>query len=133
MSRRPKSQSSARIRISRPAQRVTSELPRHDRTSLPSGDVHRIRWGSRRDRDKRLNSPNDLVVIGSHGLVHRSELRHQRDLLGRQGGKRSRKPHVYYFDARDGSLCIVANDFRCPNGIAFSCDGKLLYIADSGF
>ena len=52
---------------------------------------------------------------------------------GGKGGKRSRKPHVYYFDARDGSLCVVADDFRRPNGIAFSCDGKLLYIADCGF
>jgi hypothetical protein len=38
MSRRPRSQSSARIRISRPAQRTTAESPCHVRPSLPSGD-----------------------------------------------------------------------------------------------
>jgi hypothetical protein len=42
MSRRPRSQSSARIRISRPAQRTTAESPRHVRPSLPLGDVSRI-------------------------------------------------------------------------------------------
>ena len=39
--------------------------------------------------------------------------------------------NVYCFDPRDGSLRVVADDFRRPNGLAFSPDEKLLYIADS--
>jgi gluconolactonase len=32
-----------------------------------------------------------------------------------------------------GPLAIVADDFSMPNGLAFSPDEKVLYVADSGF
>ncbi|KAJ7089772.1 D-lactonohydrolase-like protein [Mycena belliarum] len=39
---------------------------------------------------------------------------------------------VYRFDADTGDVRAVADGFVQPNGIAFSPDGKTVYIADSG-
>jgi gluconolactonase len=41
--------------------------------------------------------------------------------------------NVYRFDPKGGSLRVVADDFSRPNGLAFSPDENVLYIADSGF
>ena len=40
--------------------------------------------------------------------------------------------HVYRFDPKSGALKAIATDFVKPNGIAFSPDEKLLYVADTG-
>ncbi|KAK2460061.1 hypothetical protein APHAL10511_007938 [Amanita phalloides] len=39
---------------------------------------------------------------------------------------------VYRFDPRTGAVKVVAADFDKPNGIAFSPNGKIAYIADTG-
>ena len=39
---------------------------------------------------------------------------------------------LYRFDPRDGSLQVMADDFLGPNGLAFSPDERLLYVAESG-
>ena len=88
---------------------------------------------SDRYEGKRLNSPNDVVVKSDGTIWFTVELRHQRRIRGRQGGERDRTCNVYRFDPRDGSLRIVADDFSRPNGIAFSPDNSILYIANSGF
>ena len=41
--------------------------------------------------------------------------------------------NVFRIDPLDGSLAIVADDFSMPNGLAFSPDESVLYVADSGF
>jgi len=82
---------------------------------------------------KRLNSPNDVVVKSddtvwftdpSYGILSEYE-GHQSEL--EQDGC-----HVYRFDPTSGALKTVATDFVKPNGLAFSPDEKLLYIADTG-
>ena len=83
---------------------------------------------------KRLNSPND-VVVKSDGidLVHRPGLRHP-DATTR-AGRASRNMAAATSSAstrRRGELRVVADDFVKPNGIAFSPDEKMLYIADTG-
>jgi gluconolactonase len=40
--------------------------------------------------------------------------------------------HVYRVDPDSGEIRIVADDFVRPNGLAFSPDERLLYIADTG-
>jgi gluconolactonase len=40
--------------------------------------------------------------------------------------------YVYCADPAGGGLRIVADDFAKPNGLAFSPDERVLYIADSG-
>jgi len=41
--------------------------------------------------------------------------------------------NVYRFDPKTGDLRVVVDDFSRPNGLAFSPDESILYIADSGF
>ena len=78
-----------------------------------------------RYQGKRLNSPNDVVV--------RSEARCGSPIPPMASARPTRaarrkarlKCNVYGFDRR-GSLSVVADDFRRPNGLAFSPDEKLL-------
>jgi len=82
---------------------------------------------------KRLNSPNDVVVKSDgsiwftdptygidseyEGYVHPSEI----------GGS-----HVYRIDGKTGEVTALNTDKKKPNGIAFSPDESLLYVADTG-
>ena len=81
---------------------------------------------------KRLNAPNDLVCK-SDGTIWFSD-----PLYGistdYEGGKQTSElpPRLYRFDPRDGSLRVMADDFVGPNGLAFSSDERLLYVAETG-
>ena len=85
-----------------------------------------------RYKNGRLNSPNDAVVAGdgalwftdpTYGITQASE-----------GVPRaSEQPGSYVYRlAPDGTLSPVATDFHQPNGLAFSPDGRILYVAESG-
>ena len=87
-----------------------------------------------RHQGKRLNSPNDLVVHtdGSvwftdpdYGIVA--------DYEGARAEREQSGCHVYRLDPNTAEVTCVANDFHHPNGLAFSPDGRFLYIADSGY
>ncbi len=82
---------------------------------------------------KRLNSPND-VVVKSDGTIWFTDPPYGilTDLEGWQGEQEYGGCHVFCFDPRSGELRIAADDFVKPNGIAFSPDEKILYIADTG-
>ncbi len=83
---------------------------------------------------KRLNSPND-VVVKSDGTVWFTDPTYGIS-AAYEGGKAESEIgscNVYCFDPRDNALRVVADDFRRPNGLAFSPDETLLYIADFGF
>jgi gluconolactonase len=82
---------------------------------------------------KRLNSPNDVVVKSdgsiwftdpSYGIMH--------DYEGDYGVEEIGGCHVYRVDAVTGAISAVATDFEKPNGLAFSPDESLLYVADTG-
>ena len=83
---------------------------------------------------KRLNSPNDVVVHSdggiwftdpSYGILHR--------LRGRlRAESEIGACHVYRIDPASGAVDAVADDFVKPNGLAFSPDESMLYIADTG-
>jgi gluconolactonase len=82
---------------------------------------------------KRLNSPNDVVVKSdgsiwftdpSYGIMH--------DYEGDYGVQEADGCHVYRVDGSTGAITRVATDFVKPNGLAFSSDETLLYIADTG-
>lgn len=83
-------------------------------------------------RGKRLNSPND-IVCKSDGTIWFSD-----PLYGistdYEGGKQTSElpPALYRLDVSTGDLTIAANDFEGPNGLAFSPDERLLYVAESG-
>jgi gluconolactonase len=84
-------------------------------------------------RDKRLNSPND-VVVKSDGSIWFTDPPYG-ILSAYEGGKSESELgacYVFRLDSADGSFGIVADDFVKPNGIAFSPDEKTLYVADTG-
>lgn len=82
---------------------------------------------------KRLNSPNDLVVK-SDGSIWFTDPAYgiDSDYEGNKAESEIGACHVYRVDPASGKCTIVADDFVRPNGIAFSPDEKLLYIADTG-
>ncbi|MGC3955981.1 MAG: SMP-30/gluconolactonase/LRE family protein [Propionicimonas sp.] len=80
----------------------------------------------------RLNSPNDLVegpdgalwfTDPPYGIVQAHE--------GHPGEREYGDHYVFRFDPADGSLRPVVVDAEEPNGLAFSPDGRTLYVADS--
>ena len=81
---------------------------------------------------KRLNSPND-VVVKSDGTIWFTDPSYgiMSDYEGHKGEVEQDGCHVYRFDPKSGKLTIVADDFDKPNGLAFSPDESLLYVADS--
>lgn len=81
---------------------------------------------------KRLNSPNDAVVKSddtiwftdpSYGILM--------DYEGDRAEMEQDGCHVYCVTP-DGHIRRVAEDYVKPNGLAFSPDESLLYIADTG-
>ena len=83
---------------------------------------------------KRLNSPNDLVEK-SDGSIWFTDPPYGilSDYQGNKGpSELDGKNYVFRVDAQTGAIDIVIDDCDRPNGIAFSLDEKLLYVADSG-
>ena len=82
---------------------------------------------------KRLNSPND-VVVKSDGSIWFTDPSYgiDSDYEGDAAPSEIGSNNVYRIDPRDGRVAIVASDFVQPNGLAFSPDESLLYIADTG-
>jgi gluconolactonase len=82
---------------------------------------------------KRLNSPND-VVVSADGAIWFTDPAYgiDSDYEGWKAESEIGACHVYRVDPQTGACRIVADDFVRPNGLAFSPDERLLYIADSG-
>lgn len=85
-----------------------------------------------RFQQKRLNSPND-VVVKSDGSIWFTDPAY--GIATDYEGERAEQElpcNVYRWDPAQGTLSIVADSFAGPNGICFSPDEKRLYIADTG-
>ena len=84
-------------------------------------------------RGKRLNSPND-VVVRSDGSVWFTDPSYGilSDYEGEPAESEIGACHVYRIDPSSGAVDQVADDFVKPNGLAFSPDESMLYIADTG-
>jgi gluconolactonase len=81
---------------------------------------------------QRLNSPND-VVVKSDGSVWFSDPTYgiDSDYEGDAAPSEIGASHVYRI-APDGRVTAVVTDMLQPNGLAFSPDERLLYVADTG-
>ncbi len=81
---------------------------------------------------RRLNAPND-IVCAADGILWFSDPLYG-ILTDYEGGKGVSEgpPAVVRLDPQDGSTRIVADDFEGPNGLAFSPDGKILYVTETG-
>ncbi len=79
-----------------------------------------------RFQGKQLNSPND-VVVKSDGTIYFTDppygIKPEQQELPFQG--------VFRLEPDECVLTLLAKDFERPNGLTFSPDEKILYIADS--
>jgi len=82
---------------------------------------------------KRLNSPND-VVVHSDGSVWFSDPTYgiDSDHEGKASPSEIGASYVYRVDPTDGTVSAIVTDMVQPNGLAFSRDESILYVADSG-
>ncbi len=76
---------------------------------------------------KRFNSPND-VAVRSDGSIWFTDPPYNKP----KDEPRELDKNCVFCLELGGALKIVADDFDMPNGICFSPDQKVLYIADSG-
>lgn len=83
--------------------------------------------------DRRLNSPND-VVVKSDGSVWFTDPTYgiANDYEGHRADPELDACYVLRLDPGSGRLDVVADDMVMPNGLAFSTDETVLYVADSG-
>lgn len=79
-----------------------------------------------RFNNKQLNSPND-VVVKSNGMIYFTDppygIKSEEQELSFQG--------VYFLNPKSKKLTLLKDDFDRPNGLSFSPDEAVLYIADS--
>lgn len=81
---------------------------------------------------KRLNSPND-VIVKSDGSIWFTDPHYgiKTNYEGHQSDQEL-DCNVYRVDPHSHKIEAVITDMHCPNGLAFSLDEKLLYVADTG-
>ena len=81
---------------------------------------------------KRLNSPND-VIVRSDGTIWFSDP-HYGIMTNYEGYKAPQELpcQVYKVDHEAGTIDAVVTNMNCPNGLAFSPNERLLYVADTG-
>ncbi|MFN4202329.1 MAG: SMP-30/gluconolactonase/LRE family protein [Tabrizicola sp.] len=80
---------------------------------------------------KPLNSPND-VIVARDGAIWFTDP-HYGIMTDYEGFKAPQElPCAVYRVGPDGGIEAVISDMACPNGLAFSPDESLLYVADTG-
>jgi gluconolactonase len=86
----------------------------------------------REARGHRLNAPNDVVVKRDGSIWFSDPLYGL--LNDYEGGRQQSEqpPALYRLDPGTGVAEAMATDFDGPNGLAFSPDESLLYVAESG-
>jgi gluconolactonase len=78
------------------------------------------------DHDKKLNTPND-VVVGPDGALYFTNPN-----MDFRPGMKQEIPFQGVYRLNDkGSLRLLTKDLTQPNGLAFSPDGKRFYVDDS--
>ena len=109
---------------------VTCEhLTRRVTRTEPDGSITVI---ADKHKGKRLNSPNDVIVKSDDSIWFSDP---SYGIMTEFEGSRSEQEqggcYVYRVDPKSGEITTVVEDFVKPNGLAFSPDEKVLYVADS--
>jgi gluconolactonase len=83
---------------------------------------------------KRLNSPND-VVVARDGAIWFTDPPYGilSDYEGHKAESEIGACHVYRIDPATGAVGKMIDDMARPNGLAFSPDERLLYVADTAW
>ncbi|WP_433088713.1 SMP-30/gluconolactonase/LRE family protein [Dactylosporangium sp. CA-052675] len=83
----------------------------------------------------RFNSPNDLVVAGDGAIWFTDPPYgiHESGREGHPGRPEYGGCFVFRFDEAGGTIEPVVTDMVHPNGLAFSPDESILYVADTGY
>jgi len=84
-----------------------------------------------RHGDRRLNSPNDVVVTATARSGSPTRIAASTQTM-RAASSAELAAHACRLDPTNGELIVVVDEFVGPNGIRFSSDEKRLYIAESG-
>ncbi len=79
---------------------------------------------------KRLNSPND-VVLNAAGDLYFTDPPYGLPKQDDDPAKELKVNGVYRYVAETGKVDLLVSDLTRPNGLAFSPDGKTLYVANS--
>jgi gluconolactonase len=86
-----------------------------------------------RYQGKRFNSPNDIVVRSDDTIWFTDpDYGILTDYTGDKAEGEIGRCNVFRFDPRVGDLRVATDEMVKPNGLAFSPDERVLYIADSG-
>jgi len=81
---------------------------------------------------RKLNSPNDVVVASDGGIWFTDpSYGILSDYEGRRSPVEQKGCYVYRIDPQSGLTEAKVTSLRMPNGLAFSPDESLLYVADS--
>lgn len=78
--------------------------------------------------DKHLNGPNDLWVTPDGGIYFTDPYYH-RDYW-QEGHTEDQDARGVYYLSPEGEVKRVIDDYKQPNGLIGTPDGKLLYVAD---
>jgi len=82
---------------------------------------------------RRLNSPNDVVGHSDGGIWFTDPTYGiDSDYEGDAADSEIGDSYVYRIDPGEGSVRAVITDMVKPNGLAFSPDESILYVADTG-
>ena len=81
--------------------------------------------------DKELNSPNDIVVRSNGDIFFTDPTFGRADHTGIPREIELDFRGVYKIDGHSGELSLLRSDFTQPNGLAFSQDEQILYVADT--
>jgi gluconolactonase len=77
---------------------------------------------------KHLNAPNDLWIALGGGIYFSDPYYHRS--WWPEGHKEIQDTRGVYFLSQDGQIKRVIDDFKTPNGLIGTPDGKTLYVAD---
>ncbi len=84
-----------------------------------------------KERDGKLfNGPNDVWCRPQGGLYFTDPC--YKRPYWKHRAPEAQLPQVLYFLSADGKLTVADADFKQPNGVVGSADGKTLYVADIG-
>jgi gluconolactonase len=82
-------------------------------------------------RGKKLNSPNDVVASKDGSILFTDPIYGLRAGMGGPADQELSIQGVYRIKPGRSELELITDSFERPNGLAFSPDNKLLYIADT--